>query len=306
MSCLILADLSLAQLRQRLRNRGVWLRTGRFTTRIQSPVHLIAEGLHTMYADFSLGEEDYADFHIRLRSPHGLRSWLRPQVNFSLDGGEPFNPLPLNQAYAMLEWCLNWCVTSNVNTYLILHAAVLERDGRALVLPAPPGSGKSTLCAGLMLSGWRLLSDELTLIDLAKGTIMPLPRPVSLKNASIDVIAAFAPGASFTRRTHDTVKGTICHLRPTAPSITRSDDPAYPAWLVFPHWEADAPATLTPRPKARAFMEAVSNAFNFSLLGAQGFTALGGLIERCDCYDFRYGRLEEAVALFNALELPRS
>lgn len=304
---MILADLSLAQLRQRLRSRGVWLQTGLFTTRIQSSVELIAEGLHSMYADFNLRDgEDYADFHIRLGRPSGMRAWIRPQVNFSLDGGEPFNPLPLDQAYAMLEWCLNWCVTSNIHTYLILHAAVLERDGRALILPAPPGSGKSTLCAGLMLSGWRLLSDELTLVNLGDGNITALPRPVSLKNASIDVIAAFAPTARFTRRTYDTVKGTISHLRPTVASIARGHEPARPAWLIFPQWQADAPAALTMRSKARAFMKAANNAFNYSMLGATGFDALATLIDRCDCYDFRYARLEDAVALFNALEPPRS
>ena len=282
------------------------MRTGLFTTHIQSSVYLIAEGLHAMYADYGLGTEDYADFHIRLGTPRGIRAWVRPQVNFSLDGGAPFNPLPLSQAYAMLEWCLNWCVTAHVNTYLILHSAVLERNGRALILPAPPGSGKSTLCAALMLSGWRLLSDELTLVDFDTGNIIPLPRPVSLKNASIDVIAAFAPGASFTRRAHDTVKGTISHLRPTGVSIERSFDPAEPAWLVFPQWQADVPATLTPRPKARAFMEAATNAFNYSLLGVQGFDTLARLIDRCDAYDFHYGRLEEAISVFNSLEPPRT
>ena len=305
MSRLTIADLSLAQLRQRLRSRGVWLRTGLFTTHIQSPVQLIADGLHAMYADYDIANEEYADFHIHLGSPRGLRAWVRPQVNFSLDGGAPFNPLPLSQSYAMLEWCLNWCITSHINSYLILHSAVLEREGHALILPAPPGSGKSTLCAALMLSGWRLLSDELTLVDLVSGDIIPLPRPVSLKNASIDVIAAFAPGASFTRRTYDTVKGTICHLRPTAASIARSFEPAKAAWLVFPQWQADTPASLTPRPKARAFMEAATNAFNYSLLGTPGFETLASLIDRCDTYDFRYGHLEEAIALFNALETPR-
>lgn len=268
---------------------------------------LIAEGLHTMYGDYDLQpDEAYADFHVSLGSPRGLRGWIKPQVNFSLDGGAPFHPLPLDQGYAMLEWCLNWCITNNIHSYLILHSAVLERGGRALILPAPPGSGKSTLCAALMLNGWRLLSDELTLIDLVTGDIEPLPRPVSLKNASIDIIAALAPGARFTRPAHDTTKGTISHLRPSADSIARDDEAATPAWLVFPKWQSGAPALLTPRPKAQAFMEAAGNAFNYSLLGKRGFDVLAGLIERAACYDFRYGRLDEAVAVFDRLEPPRA
>ncbi len=96
----------------------------------------------------------------------------------------------------MLEWGLNWCVSAHCHQYLIFHAAVIEKSGRALILPAPPGSGKSTLCAGLVNRGWRLLSDELTLIDIASCGVVPLPRPVSLKNASIDVIRAYAPAAA--------------------------------------------------------------------------------------------------------------
>jgi predicted ATPase len=33
---------------------------------------------------------------------------------------------------------------------------VVERDGHALILPAMPGSGKSTLTAALVQRGWRL------------------------------------------------------------------------------------------------------------------------------------------------------
>jgi len=75
----------------------------------------------------------------------------------------------------------------------MLHAAVLEKNGRAVVLPGDPGAGKSTLTAALMLSGWRLLSDEITLVDRDDGLLVGLARPVSLKNASIDVIQRAFP-----------------------------------------------------------------------------------------------------------------
>ena len=71
--------------------------------------------------------------------------------------------------------------------YLIIHAAVVERNGFALLLPAPPGSGKSTLCAGLIHHGWRLLSDELALIDPETATLQAIPRPVSLKLSLIHI-----------------------------------------------------------------------------------------------------------------------
>ena len=97
--------------------------------------------------------------------------------------------------------------------YLLLHSAVIEREGCAVIMPAPPGSGKSTLCAGLVHRGWRLLSDELALISLTDTSITPLGRPISLKNQSIDVIKEYVPGAIFNRVTHDTSKGlSLIHI----------------------------------------------------------------------------------------------
>ena len=83
----------------------------------------------------------------------------------------------------MLEAGLNWCIGNLAHQYLVIHSATLERGGRALLMPAPPGSGKSTLCAALITRGWRLLSDEFALVDPATGLLVPVPRPVALKGA---------------------------------------------------------------------------------------------------------------------------
>ncbi|MDP2252706.1 MAG: HprK-related kinase A, partial [Thiobacillus sp.] len=230
-----------------------------------------------------------------------LRRWLRPQATFSFDGMHPFKPLPRDQAFPMLEWGLNWCVSTQAHQYLIIHAAVVEKNGLAAILPAPPGSGKSTLAAGLALSGWRLLSDELTLIDRKTGLIQPLPRPVSLKNQSIDVIRQFAPDAYINRPSHDTVKGTVAHMRPPRDSVLRQHETARPGWVIFPKWEAGAPATLTPRSQAQTFMFLAQNAFNYSHLGVDGFRVGTALIDQTACYDFRYSQLNEAIAAFDRL-----
>ncbi|RJG01871.1 HprK-related kinase A [Noviherbaspirillum sedimenti] len=300
-----ISALSPAQLQQRLRERGLCIRTGPFVTRVHTSLAAAAEGIGLLYADYPLAEEeDFADFHIRLALPNGLRRWLKPQVLFLFDGTRTFKPLPADQAFPMFEWGLNWCVSSHAQSYLIIHAAVLEKHGHAVILPAPPGSGKSTLCAALAQRGWRLLSDELALIRIADGCVVPLPRPVSLKNASIDIMRQYTPDAVFSRQVRDTMKGTVAHMKAPADSVARASECARPGWVIFPRYEAGADARLTVVPKARAFMRAADNAFNYSLLGQQGFASLAGLIGASSCYDFTYSKLDEAIDTFNQLALP--
>jgi hypothetical protein len=201
----------------------------------------------------------------------------------------------------MLEWGLNWCVSSHCHQYLIVHAAVLERSGRALVLPAPPGSGKSTLCAGLVSRGWRLLSDELTLIEPLSGNIVALARPISLKNDSIEIIRRFAPGSVLGPTVHDTLKGSVAHLKAPADSVRRAAEPARPGWIVLPRYEPGAQASLAPLSKGRAFMQLADNAFNYSLHGRGGFEVLARMIEACTCYEFAYSDLDEAARMYDRL-----
>lgn len=298
-----LIQLSPISLRKQLAGDGIWLRTGPFSLRLQSKLPHVAEGLFELYGQFEVRDTQnaFADFHVEINSPGLLRRWFRPQANFYFDGNLPFKPLPLDQAYPLLEWGLNWCVTMHAHQYLIIHAGVVEKNGLAAILPAPPGSGKSTLTAGLVLSGWRLLSDELTLIDRKTGLIHPLPRPISLKNASIPIIRDFNSQAFINRASHDTAKGTVAHMRPPRESVRRQHEPARPGWVIFPKWRADAPAELTPRSRAETFIYLAQNAFNYSHLGADGFRVGTQLIEQTDCYDFEYGQLDQAVIAFNQL-----
>jgi len=271
---------------------------------IRSAVPSVIEGVRLVYADYPLAQEDFADFHVALHPPRNLRRWFRPQALFALDGVSPFKPLPYNQAFPMLEWGMNWCISTNMHGYLMIHAAVMERDGYAAILPAPPGSGKSTLCATLVHKGWRLLSDELTLIRLSDGEIIPLPHPVSLKNASIDIVRQTVPTAVLSPKVDDTLKGTVALMKPPADSLARVAETVKPAWIIFPKYAAGAATLLEPVLPSRAFMRVADNAFNYSLLGQRGFEVLAGVIDKSAAYDFTYSSLEEALQIFAALPIP--
>lgn len=301
---MIVSDISLPALSDMLSGPGLRLRTGPLVSHIRSKLPAVAQGIALHYAAHPLESADgFADFHIRIAPPKNWRRWFKPQVVFQLDETAPFAPLPANQAFAMLEWGMNWCAANLCHQYLIIHAAVVEKTGRALVLPAPPGSGKSTLCAGLVNRGWRLLSDELALIDRNSGLIIPLPRPVSLKNNSIRVIQEFAPAAVFGPRVHDTIKGTIAYMQPPAAMLQRALEPARPGWIVLPKYQADAATSLTHLRKSQAFMHLANNAFNYNVLGRSGFDILAPFIQASGCHHFTYSRLDEAAAVFDQLAL---
>lgn len=299
---MMLSELSSVEVENRLRGKGLAIRTGPFNFRIISTIESVADGLRLLYADYPLVDAgEFVDFTVTLTQSGGLRRWWRPQVKFTYDGEHPFVPLPIDHAFPLLEWAMNWCLSTQAHHFLTLHAAVMEREGCAVIMPAPPGSGKSTLCAGLVSRGWRLLSDELTLISLIDGSIAPLGRPISLKNQSLAVVGKFIPGAVLNKVTHDTAKGSVSHMKVPTEDVKRLGDRVRPRWVIFPRYVPEARAELTARSKANSMLELGRNSFNYTVLGLVGFELLADVISVSDCYDFKYSQLEEAVSVFEQL-----
>lgn len=70
-----------------------------------------------------------------------------------------------------------------------IHAATLATPGGILVVAGASGQGKSTLALGLAHRGFGLLSDELAIIDRG-GSVLPYPRSVHVRPATLDLIPA--------------------------------------------------------------------------------------------------------------------
>ncbi len=286
----------------RLRGPGLRLDLHPFSACVRSDLSALADAVALLYADFPLAPEDgFADFHLEIRAEPRWLPFGRWRARFLYDGLPAFVSLPKGQAPTMLEWALNWCVASHAHQYLVCHAAVLERAGQALVLPAPPGSGKSTLTAVLAHRGWRLLSDELALLDPSTGLVHGMARGVNLKNASIGLITGFVPEAVVSPPVPDTLKGTVALMRPPSEAVRRRAESARPAWVVLPRWQAGATAHFAPVDRAEAALLLADQSFNYHVLGRQGFEALAALVGSTACLRFTYGTLDELEPAFEAL-----
>jgi hypothetical protein len=160
-------------------------------------------------------------------------------------------------------------IANHAHQFAIVHAATVEKNGRGYIFPGAPGSGKSTLCAALVCRGWRLLSDEMAMISLKDGLLWPIPRPVSLKNASIDIIRKFGKDVFLGDVVADTAKGNIAHMRPPTEYLEIS--------------------------KAQTLMRLAENCFNYPVLGAAGFNCLADTVERSRCFTAIYSDLDDII-----------
>lgn len=290
-----IGDLSAGEFAAALQGDGLRVDLGAASMRAYCDVAALTPALRQLYAAFPLADGQLHDLTVTLRQVPGLRRWLRPQVELVVDGARDFEPFARAQALPQLEWGLNYGLASRLTCYLLLHAGALAHRGRALLLSALPGSGKSTLTAALSLRGLRLLSDEFGVLDLARVHLLPMLRPVALKNASIDLIAARGASARLGPRTDGTHKGTVAHLAPCTEDVDACHQPARPAVVVFPRYLPAAPLTLQPVPRARAFARLAVNSFNYDALGPQGFDALGAMVAGSRCYEMQFSDLDAAV-----------
>lgn len=265
------------------------LRIPPFNIRVQTPFQDVEDHINRFYEGFPRTADDsFVDFDVKLLPGRGLRRIWHRQVRFEVDSQKPFLPLPANQAAPLLEWGLNWTIASRSLGYLVLHAAVLSLNGKAIILPGFPGAGKSTLCASLChLRQWQLFSDELAIVRPDDGRLVAHPRPISLKNRSIDIVSKF-PDASIGPLFHDTRKGTVAHAAVPKDSVRSAESTAQAAWIVFPKFSQDAPTTIDEISRAEAFALIQQQSFNQERMGDVGFDTLCDLLSQSSCFRIEY------------------
>ncbi|RSV33879.1 HprK-related kinase A [Sphingomonas sp. ABOLE] len=276
------------------------LRIGPLGFRIGSHWRAPIAALDDLYRDYSAPQDGIADFNVHLFAARPWRRVLRPSVHIAGDFVIPdAAPLPLAQGLLAAEMGMNLQVALGLRRYLLLHASMVERDGRAVLMTGISGAGKSTLAALLMARGWRLMGDEFALIDCATGLAHAFPRLVSLKNEAIDVVAQALPDARFGPLLEGTPKGAIRHLVPDARAIAAMAVPAEPSLILFPRFGFEA--AERPVLPSEAFVRLTQASTNYVTLAERGFDALTRLVQTVPARAIDYPDAATALAMVEAL-----
>jgi HprK-related kinase A len=262
----------------------------------QAPITALAH----LYHGYPPAHDRIPDFTVRLEPDRPWRRWLRPKVAIRGDYVLPDAlPMALDHGLLAAEMGMNLQMALGQRRYLLLHAATVEREGRALLLTGESGAGKSTLAALLGERGWRLMGDEFALVDPLTGHIHAFPRAVSLKNGAIAELERVVPAARFGPGLVGTPKGAIRHMRPCDNAIAHMDAPARPALILFPRFGPEQAVRRIG--SAELFVRLTQASTNYVALGEAGFAALTGLVAATPALAIDYPDGDAAIELVERL-----
>ncbi len=240
------------------------------------------------------------DFTVRLESERFWRRFVRPSVAILGDYRLPDAvPVSLDHGLLAAEMAMNLQMALGERQFLLLHASSVEKGGKVLIMTGESGSGKSTLSALLGERGWRFLGDEFALIDLTSGQAHPFPRPVSLKNEAMAVIAAEVAADRLGPVMKGTPKGDIRHMIPRADAIARMDESGTPALILFPRF--GSARAIRPMGESEVFVRLTQASTNYVALGEAGFTTLANLVRETPARAIDYPDTATALSLVDQL-----
>jgi hypothetical protein len=136
---------------------------------------------------------------------HEFRLITRDGVSYRVEhpGESLAGSCDLDVALGVLDAELRTFVAKGAPDHVFVHAGVVAFDGRAIVMPGPSFSGKTTLVAECVRAGATYYSDELAVLD-RHGLVHPYPKPLSIRANGLsqtDHDVAMLGGAAGTRAT---------------------------------------------------------------------------------------------------------
>jgi hypothetical protein len=176
-----------------------------------------------------------------------------------------------------------------------IHAAALEHHGRALILPAVPGSGKTTLAVALVRAGLRLLSDDMPFLCRDGGEVAVL---ASLEDVNVcaDSIGFFDELRFLAAQVPDE-RGKRS-FSPGALFPGGLAERGAPRLLVFPALSGAARSVLHPISPMEGFRSLLEHSLRpiNPALGVAHFETMLDTAAACDCYRLETGRDPDEAA----------
>jgi hypothetical protein len=205
----------------------------------------------------------------------------------------------LDEIGPTVKWLLWEAAINSHRFFMNIHAGVVGDGKGVLMLPAAPGSGKSSLTAALARSGLDYFSDEIALLEEPDLAVRPIPLAVCVKSTGWELMTPLFPNIP-KLKVHRRGDGKIVRYVPPPPFRhgTRRDR-TYPVRaIVFPKYIAGTETALTPISRVEALSRLMEECLVVPVpLTLRRIQSLVRWIKGVRCFDLKMSSLDQAVSL---------
>ncbi|HED13685.1 MAG TPA: hypothetical protein ENI62_08530 [Gammaproteobacteria bacterium] len=221
------------------------------------------------------------------------------QITASSSDGAPVTTDSRNEALRLLMDQVIHCLAQTCDSGLLFHAAVVARNGRAVVMPAASGSGKSTLSCWLAKQGFQYCTDELAFLPTDSTRVECLMRPVIIKNAAREMMTEFL---GLAEQEQDFYPGPVAMMVPhrlihlefpqSCPEV---------GLLLFPRYQQDTDFQYTELTPAQAGMRLMSVLVNARNLSDHGFAQTARIAQTTRACQIQYSSFAHIETCFSSI-----
>jgi len=283
---------------------------------VTSPQAGLLDDVSQLMKEFRRIPLTYVTYFIEIRDalPSSLRTTNTGKnsktLQIRINGRIRYRKVPIAELAPFLEWIINSLVVRaswGQDRYCLLHAAVVVKGRKGILISGKSGAGKSSLSLALMYRhGYQYLTDEIACWDTHTGKIIAYPKAIMLKERGLLRFQQTYP--QFHTRMWDSKRFSqkVCYFNPTQKSPSRVRKTAKIHMVIFPKYRERESLRVSSLPKAQALLCLQKERFDSIGFGQGDFDKLSGLLSGASVSKILYHNVFEAADMIDELAQKRS
>lgn len=195
---------------------------------------------------------------------------------------------------SFIEWSIIDTALERMEGYYQIHGGAVVKNNMGLILPAAPGSGKTTLTVALTMNSFQCLSDDIVLIDADSLRLNPFSRNIFITEEKKGVFDRYGINLPLRKSEWMEYGGWDFIFHPEAIQTTVD-------FIIFPKYNPAQKTELKRISKGKAIFEIIKESFNIHKFRDRGVDIVHRLVENSECFQLTVNDLNEAVKIISDL-----